>query len=44
MLLPSTQGESLKRFLYAALVGLVFILAVLVGTVVSAMFLNGVEL
>jgi hypothetical protein len=34
----------MKRFLYAALVGLVFILAVLVGTVVSAMFLNGVEL
>jgi hypothetical protein len=34
----------MKRFLYAALVGLVFILAVLVGTVVSAMFLNGLEL
>jgi hypothetical protein len=34
----------MKWCLYAALVGLVFILAVLVGTVVSAMFLNGVEL
>jgi hypothetical protein len=34
----------MKRFLYAALAGLVFILAVLVGTVVSAMFLNGLEL
>ena len=33
----------MKRFLYAALGGLVFILAVSVGTVVSAMFLNGVE-
>jgi hypothetical protein len=33
-----------KRILYAVLVGLVFVLAVLVGTVLSAIFLNGVEL
>jgi hypothetical protein len=34
----------MKRIFYAMLVGLVFVLAVLVGTVLSAIFLNGVEL
>jgi len=34
----------MRRILYAALLGLVFVLAVLVGTVISAVFLNGVEL
>ncbi len=37
------EGEHMKRFFYAALAGLVFVLAVLVGTVISAIFLNGVE-
>ena len=37
------KGTFLRRILYAALGGLVFVLAVLVGTVISAMFLNGVE-
>jgi hypothetical protein len=34
----------MRRILHAALLGLVFVLAVLVGTVISAVFLNGVEL
>ena len=34
----------MKRILCTVLVGLVFVLAVLVGTVISAMFMNGVEL
>jgi hypothetical protein len=33
----------MKRILLATLVGLVFVLAVLVGTVISAVFLGGVE-
>ena len=41
-----SQGREsrMRRILYAALAGLVFVLAVLVGTVISAVFLNGVEL
>ncbi len=33
----------MRRIFHVALAGLVFILAVLVGTVISAIFLNGVE-
>jgi len=38
------KKERMKRLLYVALAGLVFVLAVLVGTVISAVFLGGVEL
>jgi len=34
----------MRRIFYAALVKLVFVLAVIVGTVISAAFLDGVEL
>jgi len=34
----------MRRILYATLMVLVFVLAVLVGTVISAVFLHGVEL
>jgi len=37
------RRENMKRFLYAALAGLVFVVAVMVGTVISAVFLGGVE-
>jgi hypothetical protein len=37
------KKDTMRRILYAALAGLVFILAVLVGTVISAVLLNGVE-
>jgi hypothetical protein len=33
----------MRLILYAALTGLVFVLAVLVGTAISAILLNGVE-
>ncbi len=33
----------MSRILCVVLVGLVFVLAVIIGTVISAMFLNGVE-
>ena len=33
----------MRRIFHVALAGLVFVLAVLVGTVISAIFLNGVE-
>ena len=37
------EGEGMSRILYVALAGLVFVVAVMVGTVISAVFLNGVE-
>ena len=43
---PSSQRKrkSMRRILYAVLAGLVFILAGLVGTALSAIFLSGAEL
>jgi hypothetical protein len=37
------RTDSMKRVLYIVLAGLVFALAVFAGTVISAVFLRGVE-